>query len=245
MGKKNNKKRVSRFLNAVNNKEQPGGAIHYPFSLLGSRYKAALRQQVLLLRAAFPDYQLHAGDTVAEGDKVVVRGTFQGTHEGEWIGVGPTGKEVTAPFVMTFRLSQGEFADCTLLLDHLALLQALGAIPVSENRDYGIILYFVREAHPLAERVFAEVTRLGYAVGELDLWSNAREPGDPPLAFFASENTLHFGSEARAKAEEIRQTLGQLDPPCTIVLKAGNVEAPGSTWSVSPRRLYILLVEPE
>jgi predicted ester cyclase len=245
MGETDNKKRASRFLDVVNKREQPGGTIHYPFSLLGSGYKTALRQQLLRLGAAFPDYRLQVEDTVAEGDQVVVRGTFQGTHKGEWTGVAPTGKEVTAPFVMTVRLSQGEFADCALLLDHLALLQALGAMPVSENSDYSLVVYFAHEAHPLAERVFAKVTRLGYTVREFDLWSNAREPGDPSLASLVSENTLHFGSEARAKAEGIQQALGQLDPPCTIVLRAGNVECPGSTWTVSPRSLYVLLVEEE
>src|SRR5215471_2820545 len=47
------------------------------------------------VRRAFPDFYNRIEELVAEGDKVVARVTYTGTHQGELFGVGPTGKRVT------------------------------------------------------------------------------------------------------------------------------------------------------
>ena len=69
---------------------------------------------------------------IAAGDKVVVRRTFRGTHKGEFIGVAPTGKEVTFTGVWITRLTGGKFEEQWVVFDALALLQQIGAIPSSE-----------------------------------------------------------------------------------------------------------------
>lgn len=46
-------------------------------------------------RAAFLDGRTTIDDAVAEGDTVVTRWTFHGTHEGEFAGIAPTGRRVT------------------------------------------------------------------------------------------------------------------------------------------------------
>src|SRR5918911_2160831 len=44
---------------------------------------------------AFPDARWAADDLIAEGDKVVLRYTFHGTHQGDLMGIPPRGKQVS------------------------------------------------------------------------------------------------------------------------------------------------------
>ena len=47
------------------------------------------------VRSAFPDFHNRVEDLVAEGDKVVARLTYTGTHQGEMFGLAPTGRTIT------------------------------------------------------------------------------------------------------------------------------------------------------
>jgi predicted ester cyclase len=48
----------------------------------------------------FPDLRFTVEDQIAEGEKVVARGTLRGTHRGEFLGIAPTGKQATQPSPM-------------------------------------------------------------------------------------------------------------------------------------------------
>src|SRR5215218_34982 len=54
-----------------------------------------LAQFVSMKRSAFPDLRITLEDDMAEGDKVVTRWIGQGTHQGELMGIVPTGSRVT------------------------------------------------------------------------------------------------------------------------------------------------------
>ncbi len=56
-----------------------------------------LRQFFAMMDAGFPDFRATVEDMIAEADKVAVRFTFRGTHQGEFMDVPPTGKQVTMP----------------------------------------------------------------------------------------------------------------------------------------------------
>lgn len=84
------------------------------------------------LRTAFPDYQLTAEDTVAEGDRVVNRWVMRGTHRGEFMGVPATGKQLTVSGIDIFRIAGGKIVENRQELDVLGLLQQLGVIPRPE-----------------------------------------------------------------------------------------------------------------
>jgi predicted ester cyclase len=56
-------------------------------------------------RLAFPDFHLSIDAQIADGDEVVNRITFRGTHLGEWRGMAPTGEEVEIKAVSIFRFS--------------------------------------------------------------------------------------------------------------------------------------------
>ncbi len=79
-----------------------------------------------MLRAAFPDLHVTAEDIIAEGDKVVVRGTISGTHKGEFMGIPATGKEGRVTGISTFRLADGKVCEGWAESDSLGLLIQLG-----------------------------------------------------------------------------------------------------------------------
>jgi steroid delta-isomerase-like uncharacterized protein len=72
---------------------------------------AAARQWVAMLAAAFPDQHVTIKDVIAEGDRVVVRTTLNGTHQGEVQGIPATGNPVTQPSITIFRLAKGKIAE--------------------------------------------------------------------------------------------------------------------------------------
>ena len=89
------------------------------------------RQVFTMYFAAFPDLQGTIDDVIAARDKVVIRGTIRATHQGEFMGIGPTDKQVTFTGIHIFRIAGGKIAEHWLEVDTLGLLQQLGAIPTS------------------------------------------------------------------------------------------------------------------
>jgi hypothetical protein len=79
--------------------------------------------------AAFPDMQSSEDDLVADGEAVVVRRTMRGTHQGEFMGIAPTGKRVTFTGIWFARLKGGRLQEQWVSFDALGLLRQLGAIP--------------------------------------------------------------------------------------------------------------------
>ena len=80
-------------------------------------------------RRAFPDIHYTVEEVVAEGEKVVVRWTATGTHQGDMMGIPPTGKAVKAPGITIFSFANGHIVDGTTVWDALALLQQIGVVP--------------------------------------------------------------------------------------------------------------------
>jgi predicted ester cyclase len=82
------------------------------------------------LRAAFPDLSWNIEDMIAEGDKVVQHVTLRGTHQGEFMGIPPTGKQVAWRSIGIDTVVAGQCTETVILMDTLSLLQQLGAIPL-------------------------------------------------------------------------------------------------------------------
>ncbi|MGB3715747.1 MAG: ester cyclase [Candidatus Promineifilaceae bacterium] len=93
---------------------------------------AAVEQWVAMTAAAFPDRHLTIDDVVAEGDRVVVRTTLNGTHQGEIQGIPATGKPVTQPSISIFRLANGKIVEGWFAADNLSMMQQLGVIPAQQ-----------------------------------------------------------------------------------------------------------------
>jgi predicted ester cyclase len=80
---------------------------------------------------AFPDCRFTVDDMIAEGDQVVTKKTFTGTHQAEFAGIPPTGKRVTLQFVDIMRVRDGRIVEHWLSMDQLSFMQQLGVIPTS------------------------------------------------------------------------------------------------------------------
>jgi steroid delta-isomerase-like uncharacterized protein len=83
-----------------------------------------------MIRAAFPDIHETIEDMLAEGDRVVTRSTWRGTHQGAFLGIAPTGKQVSVTGIDISRVASGKFVEHWQAADNLGLLQQLGVIPV-------------------------------------------------------------------------------------------------------------------
>ena len=103
---------------------------HSPFG--ERRGRTALKEQSEYVHAAFPDVSVTVEETVVEDDTVAQRLTFRGTHEGEFMGVEPTGNTVEIPNMLFTRIDDGRIAERWLLPDTLGLLQQLGAVEPPE-----------------------------------------------------------------------------------------------------------------
>jgi steroid delta-isomerase-like uncharacterized protein len=90
---------------------------------------AGLRQLITAFWTAFPDEHALEKDLIAEGDKVVSRVTVRGTHQGEFMGIPPTGKQISWTAIAIDRFEAGKFIENWFSSDMLGLLQQLGAIP--------------------------------------------------------------------------------------------------------------------
>jgi steroid delta-isomerase-like uncharacterized protein len=81
------------------------------------------------LRVAFPDMHWVVKEMVAEGEKVVTRFVWTGTHRGPFFGIPATGRSVEVKGVVIDRLEDAKMADSRILMDTMSLMQQLGVIP--------------------------------------------------------------------------------------------------------------------
>ena len=82
-----------------------------------------------MFRSAFPDIVVTLEDEFAEGDRVVTRGVFVGTHTGDFMGIPATGRQVSIKYLDIWRLENGKAKENWVQMDLLGLMQQLGVIP--------------------------------------------------------------------------------------------------------------------
>jgi steroid delta-isomerase-like uncharacterized protein len=83
------------------------------------------------LASAFPDFRTTIDHIVAEGDKVTVFTTTNGTHHGEFIfapGVPPSGKQISFKAADMYRISNGQLVEHWDVIEILDMLTAIGAV---------------------------------------------------------------------------------------------------------------------
>ncbi len=82
-----------------------------------------------LFRSAFPPWRSEIEDMFSEGDQVVFRGTSSGTHQGEFMGIPPTGKQISMSGVHIMRLSNGKVIEHWAPSDMMGFMQQFGITP--------------------------------------------------------------------------------------------------------------------
>jgi predicted ester cyclase len=102
-----------------------------------------IRRYVTAYRVAFPNLEVDVEDQLAEEDKVVTRWTVRGTHSGEFLGLAPTGDEVTVSGIEFDRIAGGRIDEAWV-----------GYHPFAEQM-------------PIPERVGQGLTTMGGAFSDL------------------------------------------------------------------------------
>ena len=88
-----------------------------------------MKEKVSAYRAAFPDLRFRMEKVLSVDDHVVTHWSCKGTHEGEVLGLAPTGRTIEIEGISIFRLEAGRIAEQTIVWDALGMLKQLGALP--------------------------------------------------------------------------------------------------------------------
>ena len=131
-----NKARVSEFLDRV----LTGGDIdatgdyfeqdmveEVPFPGQGPGLDG-LKNTLIAIRAAFPDSRWTAEEQLAEGDKVLTRFVWTGTHQGEFLGIPPTQRPIHVWGMVIDRFAGEKFMSTRILMDTFGMMMQLGVI---------------------------------------------------------------------------------------------------------------------
>lgn len=92
-----------------------------------------LLQALSMYSVAFTDQEYTVKDQLAEGDRVTTRTTWEGTHSGEFMGLSPTGKRISASGIAISRIENGRIVERWIEIDQLGMLQQLGLVPSPQD----------------------------------------------------------------------------------------------------------------
>ena len=133
----NNKDVVRQFIEEALNKgniEASGKYFHddmveqVPFPGQGPGLEG-LKNVLRGMKAAFPDIHWTVEEQISEGDKVMTRFEWTGTHRGPFLGIPATGRPVKVWGIVIDRLQNGKIKDTRIIMDILGLMIQLGVIP--------------------------------------------------------------------------------------------------------------------
>ena len=88
-----------------------------------------------MYRNAFPDIQMSVEDVIAEGDKVVTRWTVRATHQGELMGIPPSGNRVEVTGISIDRIEGGKVVETWSNYDAMGMMQQLGMVPEPQQAE--------------------------------------------------------------------------------------------------------------
>ena len=84
-----------------------------------------LKEHIRGAEAGFPEYELIPSLIVAESELVAARCTFRGVHKGEFAGIQPTGKRVSAALMIFYRIQEGRIVEHWMQMDKRDLIEQL------------------------------------------------------------------------------------------------------------------------
>lgn len=93
-----------------------------------TRGREAIKELFENLSAAFSTHDTTIEEIIAEDDMVALRGPSMLTHEGEFMGIEPTGREVQIEGMDFLRIQDGKIAERWVQLDMLGMMQQLGVV---------------------------------------------------------------------------------------------------------------------
>jgi steroid delta-isomerase-like uncharacterized protein len=119
-------------LDAIDELVAENAVDHDPYNPHADEGSGGAKKTIQMYREAFPDLEFTIEDQLAEGDKVATRWTATGTHQGEVMGIAPTGNRSTVTGIVIDRIEDGKIVESWNSWDTLGMLQQIGAIPEPE-----------------------------------------------------------------------------------------------------------------
>lgn len=88
--------------------------------------KGSPRALVAMMHGAFPDFHVTVEEMLQDGDKVITRARFSGTHQGEFMGIPPTGRTFDIAVIDIVEFRDGKGVAHWGVMDQAAMMQQLG-----------------------------------------------------------------------------------------------------------------------
>ena len=92
---------------------------------------AAIESAAASFLTGVPDLQMTIESLIAEADQVAVRYTGRGTHQGDLMGIPPTGDRIILPGIAWYRVAEGKIVAGWDSADIVGLLAQIGALPMA------------------------------------------------------------------------------------------------------------------
>ncbi len=133
-----NKAAIRRWLEEGDNKGNvaiadevfaPEVVLYHPTSPEPLRGIEVIKQGSMGLHKAFPGFKGTLDDVIGEGDKVTVRWTLKGVHQGEFMGIPASGKPFTITGISIYRFVGGKIVEGWYAVDMMSFYAQIGATP--------------------------------------------------------------------------------------------------------------------
>jgi steroid delta-isomerase-like uncharacterized protein len=85
------------------------------------------------MNAAFPDIHWKIEEQLSDGDRVMTRFVWTGTHRGHFLGIPPTGRHVSVWGIVIDKLVGGRIKQTRIIMDSLGMMGQMGVIPPARN----------------------------------------------------------------------------------------------------------------
>jgi predicted ester cyclase len=114
-----NKEFIMEYINTVSGKVKSREMLE--------KYNAdpGLVDNILFFDSIFPAYLVCIDEILAEGDRVMVRARLKGRHQGAFLGIEATGREVEVPYVVGYEIQNNKIIHSWLIADNLAFVEQL------------------------------------------------------------------------------------------------------------------------
>ena len=89
----------------------------------------AIKEHIEGWIASFPHLRFSVEQMLSEGDRVVTQLLMEGTHQGSWLGIPASGKQIQIRMFTVHRIAQGKIVEDWVLVESLGLFQQLGLVP--------------------------------------------------------------------------------------------------------------------
>lgn len=117
-----------RDVSELTNLYAEDGGIESPFGGGESRGREAIKKVYERLLQSFPDFMLHSGEPLIDGDRVVLVARITGTDLGGFMGLPPSGRAFDVPCVLLFELTNGLIVRERRIYDFTGMAVQVGAL---------------------------------------------------------------------------------------------------------------------